>query len=278
MRSMPRTPLRRVSQGSLFAVSASDPDAQSSGTGFLDAVIAEFADETETLHANVENMKHLSDSLATFNESFASWLYVMNMNALTTDWLQAPTDASFVLAKRRAGMFVLCRVNPLCVDYTTERDALAAMEEAQRARAAAAAAREAELTKTMEQTELDITYAGLTTTNASVPTARSGTKKKPGKPKLTAKEKKERSIEIEKVISCLPLEFRGSDPNLRRNMEGVIEGLLNAPAHTVKLTDLISPPDLSQARVNKCLIALVNRKVVQKSNNTGTVLYHWQGI
>lgn len=258
---MPRTPLRRVSQGSLFAVSASDPDAQSSGTGFLDAVIAEFADETETLHANVENMKHLSDSLATFNESFASWLYVMNMNALTTDWLQAPTDASFVLAKRRA-----------------ERDALAAMEEAQRARAAAAAAREAELTKTMEQTELDITYAGLTTTNASVPTARSGTKKKPGKPKLTAKEKKERSIEIEKVISCLPLEFRGSDPNLRRNMEGVIEGLLNAPAHTVKLTDLISPPDLSQARVNKCLIALVNRKVVQKSNNTGTVLYHWQGI
>ncbi|KAJ7134415.1 hypothetical protein C8R44DRAFT_424227 [Mycena epipterygia] len=256
---MPRTPLRRVSQGSLFAVSASDPDAQS-GLAFIDAAISEFADETETLQANVEGMKHLSESLATFNESFASWLYVMNMNALTTDWPQAPTDASFELAKRRA-----------------ERDAIAAMEALQQAKAAAAAAREAEITKTMEQTEMDITYAGLTTTNTSVP-SKLGVKKKPGKPKLSAKEKKERSIEVEKIISCLPLEFRGSDPNLRRNMEGVIEGLLNAPAQTARLTDLISPPDLSQARVNKCLIALVNRKVVQKNSGTGQVLYHWQGI
>ncbi|KAJ7855933.1 hypothetical protein B0H14DRAFT_2753912 [Mycena olivaceomarginata] len=232
---MPRTPLRRVSQGSLFAVSASGPDAQSSGLTFLDAHISEFADETELLQANVEGMKQLSESLATFNESFASWLHVMDMNSLTIDWPQAPTDASFELAKRRA-----------------ERDALAAMEAMRQAQAAAA--REAELTKTMEQTEMDITYNGLTTTK----------RKKPGKPKLTAKEKKERSIEIEKVISCLPLEFR----ELRRNMEGVIEGLLNAPAQTAKCTP----------RVNKCLIALVNRKVVQKNSSTGTVLYHGRGF
>lgn len=50
--------------------------------------MSEFVDETETLQANVEGMKNLSDSLATFNESFASWLYIMNMNALTTDWPQ----------------------------------------------------------------------------------------------------------------------------------------------------------------------------------------------
>ena len=36
----------------------------------------------------------------------------------------------------------------------------------------------------------------------------------------------------------------------------------------MSVTDLIKPPDLSQARVNKCLIALVNRKAVQKENNT----------
>ncbi|KAF7346121.1 hypothetical protein MSAN_01838800 [Mycena sanguinolenta] len=249
-RDMPRTPLRRVSQGSLFATSSSDPDPQSSGLGFLDAAVSEFADEAEHLQANVEGMKQLSDSLATFNESFASWLYVMDMNALTIDWPQAPTNASFELAKRRAGMF--------------------------KAKAAAAvAAREAELTKTMEQTEIDITYTGITTTNASVPSAKTGVKKKPGKPKLTAKEKKERSIEIEKVISCLPLEFRGSDPTLRRNMEGVIEGLLDAPSRTAKLTDLIRPPDLSQARVNKCLIALVNRKVVQKNSSTASCIRYF---
>ena len=84
-----RTPLRRVSQGSLFRLSRSDayPDAPH-GLGFLEPAMAEFLDEVETLHANVEGMKHLSDSLATFNESFASWLHIMNMNALTVDWQQ----------------------------------------------------------------------------------------------------------------------------------------------------------------------------------------------
>lgn len=32
--------------------------------------------------------------------------------------------------------------------------------------------------------------------------------------------------------------------------------------------DLIKPPDLNQARVNKCLIALVNRKAVKKDSTT----------
>ncbi|KAF7365402.1 hypothetical protein MVEN_00412700 [Mycena venus] len=278
---MPRTPLRRVSQGSLFAVSASDPDAQSEGVAFLDAFVEDLADETDHLQTNVENMRELSQSLATFNESFSSWLYVMNMNALTVDWPQVRADSlcenivnSELFDVGPDGRVIRAGETP---SRHVQRDALAAMEAMQQAKAAAAAAREAELTKTMEQTEMDITYTGATTV-ASLPSAKPGVKKKPGKPKLTAKEKKERSIEIEKVISCLPLEFRGSDPNLRRNMEGVIEGLLNAPSRTVKLTDLIQPPDLSQARVNKCLIALVNRKVVQKNSSTGTVLYHWQGI
>ena len=84
-----RTPLRRVSQGSLFALSRSGayPDAPH-GLGFLEPAMSEFVDETEALTVNMEGIKALSDSLATFNESFASWLYIMNMNALTTDWPQ----------------------------------------------------------------------------------------------------------------------------------------------------------------------------------------------
>ncbi|CAK5270296.1 unnamed protein product [Mycena citricolor] len=254
---VPRTPLRRVSQNSLFGKSTVDPDSQVSGLAFLDAAFSELADETDHMHSVTEGMRQLSESLAKFNESFASWLYVMDMNSLTIDWPQAPSEASFMLAKRRA-----------------ERDAKAAMEaieqanraaaiEAERREAAAreASAREAEA---FEQTYTDTTFAVGNTTSALL--SRPGVKKKAGKPKLTAKEKKERSIEVEKVIACLPLEFRGSDPNLRRNMESVIEGLLDASNRVVKLTDLISPPDLNQARVNKCLIAL------------GTVLYHWQGI
>lgn len=84
-----RTPLRRVSQGSLFALSrsAAYPDAPH-GLGFIEPAMAEFADEVDVLQANTEGLKNLSESLATFNESFASWLYVMTMNALTTDWPQ----------------------------------------------------------------------------------------------------------------------------------------------------------------------------------------------
>jgi len=77
-------------------------------------------------------------------------------------------------------------------------------------------------------TDADTTYAAnmsTATSNKSGPIP----KKKPGKAKLSAKEKKERSVrdyfrvivesvaqvvqlEIERIISCLPLEFRGSDP------------------------------------------------------------------
>lgn len=81
-------------------------------------------------------------------------------------------------------------------------------------------------------------------------------------------------------ISLTPLQ------TLRRHMEIVIEGVMYAPEravkrtsipfpssnnpleHSVSVLDLVSPPDLNQARVNKCLIALVNRKVVQKENST----------
>lgn len=85
-----RTPLRRASQGSL-RLSRAYPNTPD-GLGFLEPALSEFLDETEALQANVEGLKNLSDSLATFNESFASWLYVMNMNALTTDWPQVCSD------------------------------------------------------------------------------------------------------------------------------------------------------------------------------------------
>ncbi len=105
-----RTPLRRLSQGSLFRLSRSGayPDAPH-GLGFLEPAMGELLDEVETLQTNVHGLHNLSDALGTFNESFASWLYVMNMNALTTDWPQAPTDASFKLAARRAGEFAAVR-------------------------------------------------------------------------------------------------------------------------------------------------------------------------
>ncbi|EGO04007.1 hypothetical protein SERLA73DRAFT_175733 [Serpula lacrymans var. lacrymans S7.3] len=183
----------------------------------------------------------------------------MDMNALTVDWPQAPADASFQLAQRRA-----------------EQDALATLESL---KAPPPSDIDPDKTTYTDTAEGETTYTIGTTTNASANTAKPATKpKKKGKPKLTAKEKKERSLAMEKIISCLPLEFRGNDPNLRRNMETVIEGMMDSDGRGVKLIELIAPPDLNQARVNKCLIALVNRKIVRKDNSTGSVLYHWHGL
>ncbi len=41
----------------------------------------------------------------------------------------------------------------------------------------------------------------------------------------------------------------------------------------VVVVAFVRPPDLNQARVNKCLIALVNRKIVRKDNSTVRRLY-----
>ena len=98
-----RTPLRRVSQGSLFALSQHNPDAPH-GLGFIEPVMSELVDEAEALHANVDNLRRLSDSLRSFNESFASWLYVMDMNALTTDWLQVRASRQIADSPRWMGI------------------------------------------------------------------------------------------------------------------------------------------------------------------------------
>jgi len=73
-------------------------------------------------------------------------------------------------------------------------------------------------------------------------------------------------------------------------MESVIEYMMGSDGRGVKrgrhffilihgltcactVLELVKPPDLNQARVNKCLIALVNRKVVHKDNSTVCLNY-----
>jgi DASH complex subunit Dam1 len=46
------------------------------------------ADETEALHANLEGLNALAASLETFNESFASYLFVQKVNVFCVEWYQ----------------------------------------------------------------------------------------------------------------------------------------------------------------------------------------------
>lgn len=51
-----------------------------------------------------------------------------------------------------------------------------------------------------------------------------------------------------------------------------VPALTYAATLFVIVLEFIKPPDLNQARANKCLIALVNRKIVQKNNSTVRLL------
>ncbi|EIN08265.1 hypothetical protein PUNSTDRAFT_143905 [Punctularia strigosozonata HHB-11173 SS5] len=264
----PRTPLRRVSHGSLLALSRSghDPDAPD-GLGYLEPAISELADEAETLQTNVGQLQRLSDSLATFNESFASWLYVLNMNALTMDWPQAPIDdISYELQRIRAEK---------AAQLKNEARLKAA------ARKPSPAIPQSEDPPALEdETTMahDTTTISVGPSNKSIPSTGAGKKVSKGKSKLTAKEKKERLILVEKIVGHLPLSFRGSDPGLRRHVEMVIDRFLDKPDRGIRLIDCVVPPDLNEARARKCLLALAASKLIQSDNSTGTVLYHWQGI
>lgn len=110
-----RTPLRRISHGSLSNLARSANQNAPGGNdptrlNFLIPAFSDLGDELASLHANLENLNHLSDVLETFNESFASYLYALKMNAFCVEWEQAPGDTSFLMAAR-AGEIQIFRLS-----------------------------------------------------------------------------------------------------------------------------------------------------------------------
>ena len=121
----PRTPLRRVSQGSLFRLSRSSSRASTArhgessapaGLEFLPPALAELCDEVpitlstliqctvsniyidkaESLSAAAGQLAGLGRSLAEFNDAFASWMYIQGMNSLCVEWSEVRNISSQV--------------------------------------------------------------------------------------------------------------------------------------------------------------------------------------
>jgi DASH complex subunit DAM1 len=85
----PTTPLRRVSRGSFSKDrQPNDPFPLDS----LEPAFAELSDAMTDLNANFEQLQDMHSSLARFSESFASFLYGLNMNAFCNEF---PQVASF---------------------------------------------------------------------------------------------------------------------------------------------------------------------------------------
>ncbi|PWW80655.1 hypothetical protein C7212DRAFT_356072 [Tuber magnatum] len=93
--SRPHTPLRRSSRGSLAGKTVDDAFPLNA----LEPAFAELSDAVTTLEVNMADMQTMHDSLSRFSESFASFLYGLNMNAFCVDFTEAPVQESFKRAE-----------------------------------------------------------------------------------------------------------------------------------------------------------------------------------
>ena len=93
--SKPTTPLRRISRGSLSQLSSSRDPNDPFPLDALEQPFAEFSDGLADLASNMEQIQLMHNSLSQFNESFASFLYGLSMNAFCADFPEAPIPESF---------------------------------------------------------------------------------------------------------------------------------------------------------------------------------------
>jgi DASH complex subunit DAM1 len=85
--SRPTTPLRPSSRSSLRAsAKASGGTATSFQLNALEPAFTELSDSLADLEANLMHFQIMHESLARFSESFASFLYGLNMNAFCVDF------------------------------------------------------------------------------------------------------------------------------------------------------------------------------------------------
>ncbi|KAF2800771.1 hypothetical protein K505DRAFT_412682 [Melanomma pulvis-pyrius CBS 109.77] len=97
-RSRPTTPLRPSSRSSLrdSASRARGPHgAEASPLESLEAPFAELSDAMADLESNFMQLQLMHESLARFSESFAGFLYGLNMNAFCVDFPETPIPESF---------------------------------------------------------------------------------------------------------------------------------------------------------------------------------------
>ncbi|EOO01964.1 putative dash complex subunit dam1 protein [Phaeoacremonium minimum UCRPA7] len=100
--SRPTTPLRPSSRSSFReSAKASTGGEASFPLNTFEPVFAELSDAMADLEANLMHFQIMHESLARFSESFASFLYGLNMNAFCVDFPEGPVAESFRRAKQQ---------------------------------------------------------------------------------------------------------------------------------------------------------------------------------
>ncbi|KAI8301599.1 DASH complex subunit DAM1 [Colletotrichum sp. SAR11_59] len=100
--SRPTTPLRPSSRSS-FRESARESihGGEPFPLNTFEPAFAELSDAMADLEANMMHFQLMHESLARFSESFASFLYGLNMNAFCVDYPEGPIAESFRRARQQ---------------------------------------------------------------------------------------------------------------------------------------------------------------------------------
>ncbi|KAL4811167.1 DASH complex subunit Dam1-domain-containing protein [Aspergillus unguis] len=103
--SRPTTPLRPGSRSSVreaygYDTSVKDVPYTQPAINALEPLFADLADRMADLETNFDRLQLMHESLTRFSESFASFLYGLNMNAFCVDFPEAPIAESFRRAKQ----------------------------------------------------------------------------------------------------------------------------------------------------------------------------------
>ncbi|KAF2813744.1 uncharacterized protein BDZ99DRAFT_409770 [Mytilinidion resinicola] len=104
--SRSQTPLRPSSRSSLRESSqrAAGPYNTATPLDALEPAFADLSDSMADLENNFMHLQLMHESLARFSESFAGFLYGMNMNAFCVDFPEAPVPESFKQAQKQAAL------------------------------------------------------------------------------------------------------------------------------------------------------------------------------
>ncbi|KAI1080294.1 DASH complex subunit Dam1-domain-containing protein [Whalleya microplaca] len=116
-RSRPTTPLRPSSRSSFResaqrSVEGSEPFPLNT----FEPAFAELSDAVADLEANMMHFQLMHESLARFSESFASFLYGLNMNAFCVDFPEGPIPESFRRARQNEDQTVRPRSTERAAD------------------------------------------------------------------------------------------------------------------------------------------------------------------
>lgn len=121
--SRPTTPLRPSSRSSLRdSGKLSHTGLSESPLEAFEPAFAELADSMADLEANFMHLQLMHESLSRFSESFASFLYGLNMNAFCVDFPEAPILDSFRKSRQHEQ---LCKSRTWASNYQNS-DAMAA--------------------------------------------------------------------------------------------------------------------------------------------------------